>query len=331
MHSISKMNPRSKESVNHVQVGDDATGQRLDNYLTRHLKGVPKSHLYRLIRTGEVRVNGRRAKPDTRLEEGDQVRLPPVRVAAAPVSPLSDAMLDVGPDIPVVFEDEWLLVVNKPAGVAVHGGSGIRLGLIERLRVQRSELKYLELVHRLDRETSGLLLVAKKRRALVGLHEMMKQGQLDKRYQALVLGRWPHASKDVKWPLLKYLLPDGERRVRVSDEGVHAHTRVRLLQAWSDFALVEAQLKTGRTHQIRVHLAAEGHPIAGDDKYGQFPRNKELAQMGLKRMFLHAQRLGFQHPITGAALQLEAALPPALQQFLDFLHARTRSVSAPEA
>jgi 23S rRNA pseudouridine955/2504/2580 synthase len=221
-----------------------------------------------------------------------------------------------GAEFPVIYEDDAILVVNKPAGVAVHGGSGVSFGVIEQLRAARPQAKFLELVHRLDRETSGLLILAKKRSALTAMHAQMREGQADKRYLTLVLGQWKNAKQHVKLPLHKFTRPDGERRVKVSDEGQASHTIFALQQAWPDFTLLEAQLKTGRTHQIRVHLSHLGFPIAGDDKYGDFARNKELAKQGLKRMFLHAHAIAFSHPLTGEPLRLMAPLPPELQAFL---------------
>ena len=218
-----------------------------------------------------------------------------------------------------LFEDDALLVVDKPAGTAVHGGSGVSHGVIEQLRHARPDLRFLELVHRLDRETSGVLLLAKKRSALTRLHAMMRDGQVEKHYFVLVKGRWPNPRQHVKLPLYKYLTESGERRVMVSEEGQASHTIFSLEKAWADFSLLDAELKTGRTHQIRVHLAHLGYPIAGDDKYGDFPLNKQLAKQGLKRMFLHAHRIAFAHPLTGEALVFEAPLPAELDTFLKAL------------
>lgn len=308
-------------AVQRRTVGPEEAGQRLDNYLLRHLKGVPKSRIYRIVRSGEVRINGGRCQPDQRLFEGDQLRLPPVRREAfsedkPPVAPLVD--------IPVLFEDDALIAVNKPCGIAVHGGSGLAWGLIEALRSQRPDARFLELAHRLDRETSGVLLVAKKRAALVGLHDMFREQRGDKRYLALVPGVWKEKSLQVTLPLYKYLTPEGERRVRIakgrdlqSPEVKAAETHFRLRQQYHGFALVEARLKTGRTHQIRVHLAALGYPIIGDDKYGDFALNKSLAtSKRLERMFLHAATMRCKHPVTGQPLAIEAPLPEALTNFL---------------
>lgn len=305
-------------AVRHERIDESAAGQRIDNYLLKIAKGVPKSHVYRILRSGEVRVNGGRVQQTYRLAIGDEIRIPPMRVSesvhAVPPPP--------GRTLPVVFEDEALLVIDKPAGKAVHGGSGISFGVIEQLRVQRPELRMLELAHRLDRETSGLLIVAKKRSALTALHDMMRDGAMEKRYLTLVPGRWNNPVQHVKVPLYKYLTGDGERRVRVSAEGKPSHSIVRLVRRWSRFSLLEVELKTGRTHQIRVHLAHLGFPLCGDDKYGDFALNKTLEGEGLRRMFLHAAKLSFKHPLTGEALSLEAGLPPELQAFLDQLDAQ---------
>lgn len=308
----------SKDSVTYICIDEEMKGQRLDNFLLRKLKGVPKSYIYRIIRSGEVRVNKGRVSAEYRLQEKDQIRIPPVRIAPVTYQGVSAAKAN-SYAIEVLYEDEGLMVIDKPAGLAVHGGSGVSFGLIELLRKQRPDSVFLELVHRLDRETSGLIMVAKKRSVLVGLHEMMRSNQLDKRYLAMVKGNLGFERKIVTQPLLKYLLPNGERRVRVDQEGQFAQTIVCKKQTFSAFSLVEAQLKTGRTHQIRVHLANNDHPILGDDKYGDFELNKMLAKQGLKRMFLHAYRLSFIHPLTHQPLQLEAPLPTVLQHFIDTL------------
>ena len=305
-----KISPAAQEWC----VDEAGAGQRLDNYLLRHLKGVPKSHVYRIIRSGEVRVDGRRAQAQTRLAQGQRVRVPPVRVAEAPVRPAIPA----GPSLPVIHEDEDLLVLDKPAGLAVHGGSGVAFGVIERLRAERPGASLLELVHRLDRETSGLLMVAKRRSTLKALQDALRAGQVRKRYLALVHGLVEHPVQHVRAPLFKYLTPEGERRVRVSPEGKVAHSIVRRLRRWpqAGYTLVEVELKTGRTHQIRVHMAHLGHPLVGDEKYGRFAANKALARAGFDRMFLHAAFLSFVHPRSGLRLELEAPLPPELGEFL---------------
>jgi 23S rRNA pseudouridine955/2504/2580 synthase len=309
------MKDLSKEAVSWAEIGEDGAGQRIDNFLSKHLKGVPKSHIYRILRSGEVRVNKKRVDQTYRLQAGDVVRIPPVRVAER-----ETAMDYVPPaEFPVLYEDDALLAINKPAGVAVHGGSGVSFGVIEQLRQARPQAKFLELVHRLDRETSGVLLLAKKRSALTALHEQMREGKTDKRYLALVLGRWKNAKQHVKLPLHKFTTTEGERRVMVREDGQESHTVFALHKAWTEYSLLEAQLKTGRTHQIRVHLAHLGFPIAGDAKYGDFARNKELAKQGLKRMFLHAHMINFNHPLTGEPLSFTTPLPEDLRRFLDKL------------
>jgi 23S rRNA pseudouridine955/2504/2580 synthase len=313
------MKELSKVAATSHEVDAEAAGQRIDNYLTRHLKGVPKSHIYRIVRSGEVRVNSRRVAADYRVQAGDRLRLPPLRTAR-PARPAATAP---GPRLQadVIHEDEALLVIDKPAGVAVHGGSGVSRGVIERLRLERPDARFLELVHRLDRETSGVLMLAKRRSALIELHRQLREGQVRKLYLVLVKGKWRDGKRSVKAPLHKYLLASGERRVSVGADGMAAHTVFRLRQAWKDYSLLEAELKTGRTHQIRVHLAHVGYPVAGDDKYGDFALNKQLAKRGLKRMFLHASRTVIVHPQSGAALELESALPPELKACLDGLDA----------
>jgi 23S rRNA pseudouridine955/2504/2580 synthase len=303
-----------------LQVGEEAAGQRLDNFLIRELKGVPKTHVYRIIRSGEVRVNKGRASADTRVETGDVIRVPPVRMSAdKPAARPAPAR-----DFPALFEDDYLLAVDKPSGVAVHGGSGVSFGVIEQLRQARPAAKMLELVHRLDRETSGILLVAKRRSALTNLQDQFRERETGKTYLALVTGVWPANRKVIDLPLHKYLQADGERRVKVvardDPDGMRAITLVKVARKLDAFTLLEVTIKTGRTHQIRVHLAANGHPIAGDDKYGDFELNKSLAKQGLKRMFLHAWRLQFNHPATGERIQVESPLPPELEKFIAHAH-----------
>lgn len=322
--SIFKMAEVSKDNVTQAIIDDEEQGQRLDNYLLRICKGVPKSHVYRIIRSGEVRLNGKRVAASDRVRKGDVLRIPPIRIAQKQDEIVAGAELKA--DLPVVFEDDAMLVVDKPAGIAVHGGSGVSFGVIEALRRQRPQARFLELAHRLDRETSGLLLVGKKRSALTALHDMFREGGagkgVDKRYLLLVKGRWMDPVRNVKLPLLKYLLESGERRVRVSPEGKPSHTVFRLLARWEHFSLLEAELRTGRTHQIRVHCARLGFPIAGDDKYGDFELNRELAKSGLKRMFLHAWKIHFAHPLTSEDMLLTAPLPEALDGFLKKLSTR---------
>ena len=313
-------------AVQQVSVDEDSAGQRLDNFLMRTLKGVPKTHVYRIIRSGEVRINRGRASADTRLALGDMVRLPPVRVSAAPAE--KDAVAVPAREFPVLFEDEWVLAIDKPAGVAVHGGSGVNFGVIEQLRRARPQAKFLELVHRLDRETSGILLLAKKRAALTRLQDQFRERETGKTYLALALGHWPARLKVLDAPLHKYLLPDGERRVKVvgkdDPDGMRSVTLVKVRQRIpvalseqvTEMSLLEVTIKTGRTHQIRVHLASSGHPIAGDDKYGQFDTNRLLQGHQLRRMFLHAWRLQFNHPQTGERLELQCPLPPELARMV---------------
>ena len=301
-----------------MTIGEEDAGQRIDNYLLRLLKGVPKSHVYRVLRSGEVRVNRGRVDQTYRLAQGDVVRVPPVRL------PQRVERRVPGAEFKILLEDEHLLVIDKPAGVAVHGGSGVSFGVIEQLRAARPQAKFLELVHRLDRETSGILMLAKKRSALTSLHQQMRDGTTDKRYLVLVHGDWRNARQHVRLPLFKYPGADGERRVRVQADGMPSHTVFTLLRKYGAFALLEAELKTGRTHQIRVHLASSGFPIAGDDKYGDFALNKRLQKAGsepgvLKRMFLHAHQLTFAHPGSGESVTLNAPLPAECRLFLQSL------------
>lgn len=299
-----------------VTIDESSESQRIDNFLFKHLKGVPKSHIYRILRSGEVRVNGKRVDATCRLKVGDVLRIPPVRLSPPEGRGEPKAAVPQLLSRHILYQDDALLALHKPSGMAVHGGSGISRGVIEQLRLEHPELKFLELVHRLDKETSGVLLLAKKRSALVELHRAMREGETEKRYLVLVKGKWRNARQNVQLPLLKYVTPSGERRVSVSEEGQAAHTVFTLKKAWPEFSLLEAELKTGRTHQIRVHLAHLGFPIAGDDKYGDFALNKELHKRGLKRMFLHACKMAFRHPLTGEKLTLEAPLPEDLVEFL---------------
>lgn len=315
-----KMKDLEKDSVRRLTIDDAADGQRLDNFLMARLKGVPKSRIYKLVRGGEVRVNRGRVEVSYRLQAGDEVRIPPVRVATPVITPathLPRGGIRLLPNI--LFRDDALIALNKPSGMAVHGGSGVSRGVIEQLRLELPECRYMELVHRLDRETSGVLLVALKRRALTGLHGAMRAGRVEKRYLTLVAGRWPNPVQHVRLPLHKRVTDEGEKRVTVRDEGQAAHTVFRRLQQFADFTLLEAELKTGRTHQIRVHTSHLGFPIAGDDKYGDFELNKRLMKQGLKRMFLHAEKLVFDHPVSGERMTVEAPLPDDLQSFLDSL------------
>jgi len=298
-----------------LDIDEARAGQRVDNFLLRELKGVPRSHVYRLVRSGEVRVNSRRVDATYRLQAGDRVRVPPVRTAT--VEARRPAARPV--EFPVVYEDDALLVIDKPPGVAVHGGSGVSAGVIEQLRAARPEARFLELVHRLDRETSGLLVVAKRRSALLALHRALRDGAVDKRYLTLVKGRWTRQVRDVALPLRRHLTAAGERRVSVNAAGQASRTRFELVRHVAGYSLLCATIETGRTHQIRVQLAHLGFPIAGDDKYGDFDLNRTLARQGLRRMFLHAERLSFTHPRTAERLALTAPLPGDLQRFLDGL------------
>ncbi len=315
--------------VKWLTVDEESAGQRLDNFLIRHLKGVPKTHVYRIIRSGEVRVNKGRASADTRIETGDVVRLPPVRISDKVAE--KAARPAPGREFPLLLEDDALMAIDKPAGVAVHGGSGVSFGVIEQLRQARPLAKLLELVHRLDRETSGILLVAKKRSALKHLQDQFRERETGKTYLALVQGNWPEKLKVIDSALHKFLLPDGERRVKITPnedpDGMRSITLVKVAERLVGCTLLEVTIKTGRTHQIRVHLASQGHPIAGDDKYGDFEWNKALQKQGLKRMFLHAWRLQFSHPATGKRVELKSNLPSELQLYLN--HAKPKSTSPP--
>jgi len=313
-------------AVRRVVIDEGSEGQRLDNFLVKLLKGVPKAHVYRVIRSGEVRVNKGRADADTRLAIGDEVRVPPVRLADRPDAPAAPAR-----EFAVVHEDDFLLAINKPAGVAVHGGSGVSSGVIEQLRRARPGAKFLELVHRLDKETSGLLLIAKKRSALVALQDQLRARETGKTYAALVIGAWPASRKVIDVALHKFLTGDGERRVEAvaADAGRRSITLVRVARALPGYSLLDVTIKTGRTHQIRVHLTHEGHAIVGDDKYGDFALNKAFARgdavpgCRFDRMFLHARRLRFTHPASGEVLELEAPLPAECESLIRALAAHT--------
>lgn len=316
----------SKDSVSLITVAEHEAGQRLDNYLIKILKGVPKSHIHRIIRAGEVRLNKKRCKPDNRIQTGDLLRIPPVRTAEKQRSSENRAQAVPAREFTIIYEDDALLVIDKPAGTAVHGGSGVSFGVIEQIRRARPDARYLELVHRLDKDTSGLLMIAKKRSALVKLHEAIRNDHPKKIYLALGVGKLPNDSFHVKLPLFKYTGAQGEKMVRVSEDGQSAHTIFRVLNRFSDdllhqvglshLTLVQATLKTGRTHQIRVHLQSQQCPIAGDERYGDYQANKRLQKLGLKRMFLHAAELHLDHPLTGEKLILKAPLPQDLAQFV---------------
>jgi len=302
--------------VRKVRIDADAAGQRVDNFLHRELPGVPRARVYRLLRRGEVRVNGGRVRAEYRLVAGDEVRIPPVRMREEGPAPSADraaALLDN-----VLYEDKKLLVIDKPAGIAVHGGSGISHGVIELLRAARPDLKDLSLVHRLDRETSGCLVIAKKRSALRALHEKFREGIVEKNYLALVVGDWQFGEQLIDEPLLVTHRKGGERHVIVSPDGKAAQTRVRLSKTYGKFSLVQCSPLTGRTHQIRVHLQSAGFPIAGDDRYGDPDANKRVKARGLARLFLHAQSISFpdEH---GNELHFAAPLPDDLDRFLSVL------------
>ena len=312
---INKMKDLSNVSA--VEVDSGSEGQRVDNFLIRVCKGVPRSHIYRILRTGQVRINSRRVDATYRLRCGDRVRIPPMRTAASAPKPAPAP----AQRLPVVFEDDALLVIDKPSGIAVHGGSGVSFGVIEQLRAAHPERKFLELVHRLDRETSGLLILAKKRSALTALHAALREGRIRKRYLALVKGRWKEGTRRINLPLRKTVTRTGERRVSVHREGSESQTVFGKEREFREYTLLSAELLTGRTHQIRVQLAHLGFPVAGDDKYGDFELNRSLSKLGLKRMFLHASELEFAHPLSGRKTRLLAPLPEPLARFLDSLPA----------
>ena len=281
------MTELSKNFVSFYTVTDNENGQRLDNFLVRYLKGVPKSHIHRIIRNGEIRIDKRRAAFDERIQTGQKIRIPPVKTAEKSFS----GSLKKPPmaEFPIIYEDDFLLVINKPSGVACHGGSGVSFGVIEQLRQARPNARYLELIHRLDKDTSGLLMIAKKRRTVVHLHEQIRNNHPQKIYLALCSPCLPQDKLSVKLPLIKYTGKNGEKMVRVDNNGQYAHTIFRVKQVFQAACLVEAELKTGRTHQIRVHLQAQNCPILGDERYGNYEKNRQWAkQYGLKRMFLHA-------------------------------------------
>jgi 23S rRNA pseudouridine955/2504/2580 synthase len=310
------MSGQTQHKVRLLRIGEEADAQRIDNFLQRHLKGVPRSHIYRLLRSGQVRVNGKRIKQHFRLSVGDEVRIPPVRTAqAAAPGKLTDQQRQLLNDS-ILFEDKTLLVMNKPSGIAVHGGSGISLGIIEQLRLLRPEEKGLELAHRLDRATSGLLMIAKRRSALRTLHALQRENRIRKSYLALVQGDWPENRMRVDVPLRKNQLRGGERIVTVDEEGKTALTLFRIKEQFREAMLVEAELGSGRTHQIRVHAAHLGTPIIGDDKYGDSEVNRHYRQLGLKRLFLHAWKLAFEWGEEGKMLKLTAPLEPALEELL---------------
>lgn len=313
-------------AVQWLDVDEESAGQRLDNFLLRQLKGVPKTYVYRIIRSGEVRVNKGRASADTRVQSGDHIRVPPVRMS----TPAAGVSMPAAParEFPILLEDDHLLVIDKPAGVAVHGGSGVSSGVIEQLRQSRPQAPFLELVHRLDRDTSGVLLIAKKRSALTRLQDQFRERETGKTYLTLVRGHWTGGQRVIDLPLHKYLQADGERRVRVTTaddpDGMRSitlakplqHCAARERQGLPAMTVLQVTIKTGRTHQIRVHMASQGHPIVGDDKYGDFDLNKRLQKQGVHRMFLHAWRLQFNHPADARRVEMMSSWPDDLSAFV---------------
>ena len=297
-------------AVQWIEVTQDEAGQRIDNYLVARLKGVPKSHVYRIVRSGEVRINSQRVEASRKVQAGDRIRIPPVRVAEreddAPAPHFR---------LPILFEDDHIVAIDKPSGIAVHGGSGVAHGVIESLRSMRPQARFLELVHRLDRDTSGVLLVAKKRTALVALHDALRGRDIDKRYLVGVKGRFRNEMQRVSAALAKRVNAAGEKHVSVSADGQEAQTVFRRLARGERFSLLEAELLTGRTHQIRVHLAYLKHAVLGDERYGDFELNRALRKDGLKRMFLHAAKLTLAHPATGEPLVIASPLPADLRTF----------------
>lgn len=312
-------------SVQLLTISDDEAGQRLDNFLLAKLKGVPKSLIYRIVRKGEVRVNKGRTKPEYKLQADDVVRIPPVRVAEKNDAPISNKLQKVAElEQHILFEDDVLLVLNKPSGTAVHGGSGLSFGVIEALRALRPQARFLELVHRIDRDTSGILLVAKKRSALRALHEQLRDKTVQKDYLALVRGQWQTHVKQIQAPLLKNELASGERIVKVHSDGKPSETRFRIEERYEAATLVKASPITGRTHQIRVHTQYAGHPIACDDKYGDVEFDQKMRALGLNRLFLHAYAIRFIHPKNGEEMVITAPLDKQMKSVLANL--RTQAV-----
>ncbi len=310
------MSSQIAESVQMITITEAEDGQRVDNFLCGRLKGVPKSHVYKIIRSGEVRVNKGRVKASTRVEEGDIVRIPPVRKKEERAEGQApDRVLDQLRKA-VLFEDNALIVLNKPSGLAVHGGSGVSLGLIEVARQVWPKESKLELVHRLDRETSGCLVLARTRAALLDMQQQLQRYKVTKEYTALCVGKWPSHMRSIDAPLLRNQLKSGERVVRVSEDGKQAETLFRVIQHYKLGSLLRVGLISGRTHQIRVHTQLAGHPLAGDSKYGDEEANKKLKGLGLKRLFLHSSYLKFRHPISGEVIEIDAPLPDELQVVL---------------
>ncbi len=329
----------TQTSVEYLQIGENEDNQRIDNFLIKHFRTVPKSHLYQILRSGQIRVNGKRIDAKYRLQIGETLRIPPLKIGFADISSQKSVPSSNWFQFKRIYEDDVLLVIDKPSGIAVHGGSGISFGVIEQLRAQHSSWEFLELVHRLDRETSGVLMLAKKRSALVELHKQIREGSTEKHYLVMVKGQWRNTKQHVKLALNKYLTATGERRVAVSTPGrnrdakpMEAHTVFRLKKAWEQYSLLDAELKTGRTHQIRVHLAHLGFPILGDDKYGDFELNKMIAKLNsglrLQRMFLHAHTMRIRHPFTAQYLDFNSSLPKDLSGFMAALDASANAGSA---
>lgn len=294
-------------------------GQRLDNFLIRLLKGVPKSRIYRLLRKGEVRVNKGRVKAETRLKTGDIIRVAPIRTSQQQAKEMPGSKIRRRLNESIVFEDDEIIVLDKPSGIAVHGGSGVSFGVIEGLRADRPDSKFLELVHRLDRETSGCLMLAKSRAGLINLQQQMQKNQIKKTYQALVMGRWPKGKSTINAPLKKNTLSSGERMVRVDADGKASVTHFKVVESFGHATLLDIRLETGRTHQIRVHCQFSGQAIAGDPKYGELLFNQNMRDLGLKRLFLHANSLDFKHPISGDRVSVNADLPDDLKNLLNKL------------
>lgn len=307
------------QNIQHLTVTNDHSGQRLDNFLISRLKGLPKSRLYRIIRKGELRINKKRVKPDYRLQEGDIIRIPPLRLTFPIKKNSLNKKLTALLEKAIIFEDKHFLALNKPSGMAVHGGSGIHLGIIEALRLLRPQLKFLELVHRLDRDTSGCLLLAKKSSVLKEVHELLRSGEIKKSYLALVAGHWPKSLLKVDAPLCKNQLRSGERIVRVQAEGKSSVTEFSVQQYYMESTLLAATPLTGRTHQIRVHTQFAKHPIIGDEKYGDKEANRRMRELSCKRLFLHASQLEFTLPSIGKTIVLKAELPDDLKQVLAHL------------
>ncbi|MCU7835526.1 MAG: 23S rRNA pseudouridine(955/2504/2580) synthase RluC [gamma proteobacterium symbiont of Taylorina sp.] len=306
-------------SVKFIEIDEKNTGQRIDNFLLNYLKGVPRSHIYKIIRKGEVRVNKGRIKQIYKLKYGDVVRVPPVKLAEKPSLPAPGRSLLSLIENSIIYEDASLMVINKPSGVAVHGGSGVSYGIIEAVRALKTEQKFLELVHRLDKDTSGCLLIAKKRSALIAVQDLLRHRQTDKRYQALLCGRLSFSQKKVSAPLLREALKSGERFVRVDPSGKESTSFFTTMEQFNNSTLMEIKIITGRTHQIRVHSQSIGHCVAGDSKYGNYACNQRLKQQGLKRLFLHSAQMSFQHPETGKKITIKAPLADELEKFLTVL------------